>query len=159
MGRREEWRRKRSINWWKEKAHYSSEMRAELDSLIDVRAFTQGHKQIISETVFTTANLSAGPEATKANMIKTTIHQQILQPFYSSLDFVRDYPHELNQKGKTKTNLDFLEEETVSVYGIRRTICKSAQYSRQITMLASHHSVFTGRMTFLSPNQQRESTV
>jgi len=30
--------------------------------------------------------------------------------------------------------------------------------SRQITMPAPHHSVFTGRMPFLPPNQQRQST-
>jgi len=36
------------------------------------------------------------------------------------------------------------------------TICKSfAPRSRQITMPLPHHSVFTCRMPFLSPNQQR----
>jgi len=30
--------------------------------------------------------------------------------------------------------------------------------SRQITTPVSHHSVFTGRMPFLSPNQQHQST-
>jgi len=34
----------------------------------------------------------------------------------------------------------------------------SAPRSRQITMPAPHCSVFTGRMPFLSPNQQRQST-
>ena len=42
------------------------------------------------------------------------------------------------QKGKT--NLDLLEQETVS--GISWAICKSAPRCRQITMPASHHSVF-----------------
>ena len=37
-------------------------------------------------------------------------------------------------------------------------ICKSASCSRQITMPAPHHSVFTGRMPFLPPNQQCQST-
>ena len=31
-------------------------------------------------------------------------------------------------------------------------------HSRQITMPAPYHSVFTGRMPFLPPNQQRQST-
>jgi len=37
-------------------------------------------------------------------------------------------------------------------------ICKSAPLSRQITTPAPHHSVFSGRMPFLLPNQQRQST-
>ena len=36
--------------------------------------------------------------------------------------------------------------------------CKSAPHSRQITTPAPHHSVFTGRMPFLPPNQQCQST-
>jgi len=35
---------------------------------------------------------------------------------------------------------------------------KQAPRFRQITMPAPHHSVFTGRMPFLLPNQQRQST-
>ena len=43
--------------------------------------------------------------------------------------------------------------------GISWTICKSfAPRSRQITMPVPHHSVFTGRMLLLLPNQQRQST-
>jgi len=33
-----------------------------------------------------------------------------------------------------------------------------APRSRQIATPVPHHSVFTGRMPFLSPNQQRQST-
>ena len=44
------------------------------------------------------------------------------------------------------------------VSGISWAICKSAPRSRQITMPAPHRSVFTGRMPFLPPNQQRQST-
>jgi len=88
------------------------------------------------------------------------------------------------QKGKT--NLDFTEARdsellniiiimqclTRHVSVIRMTnrrrkshggaiswaICKSAPCSRQITMPAPHYSVFTGQMSFLPPNQQRQST-
>jgi len=51
-----------------------------------------------------------------------------------------------------------LEQETVSGSGISWAICKSTHRSRQITTPAPHHSVFTGRMPFLPPNQQRQST-
>jgi len=46
----------------------------------------------------------------------------------------------------------------VSGSGISWAICKPAPHSRQITIPAHHHSVFTGRMPFLPPNQQRQST-
>ena len=42
--------------------------------------------------------------------------------------------------------------------GISWAICKSAPRSRLITTPACHHSVFTGRMPFLLPNQQRQRT-
>ena len=51
-----------------------------------------------------------------------------------------------------------LKQETVSGSGISWAICKSAPRSRQTTMPAPHHSVFTGWMPFLPPNQQRQST-
>ena len=44
------------------------------------------------------------------------------------------------------------------ICGISWAICTSAPRSRQTTMPAPHHSVFTGRMPFLPPNQQRQST-
>ena len=50
------------------------------------------------------------------------------------------------------------KQETVSGSGISWDICKSAPRSRQIATPAPHHSVFTGRMLFLPPNQQRQST-
>jgi len=46
----------------------------------------------------------------------------------------------------------------VSGSGISWAICKSAPRSRQITMLAPTTQFFTGRMPFLPPNQQRQST-
>jgi len=59
---------------------------------------------------------------------------------------------------KGKTNLDFTEARDSECSGISWAICKSAHCSRQITTPAPHHSVFTGRMPFLPPNQQRQST-
>jgi len=58
----------------------------------------------------------------------------------------------------THTIWILFKQETVSGSGISRAICKSAPRSRQITTSAPHHSVFTGRMPFLPPNQQRQST-
>ena len=51
-----------------------------------------------------------------------------------------------------------LKQETVSGSGISGAICKSAPCSRQTTTPAPYHSVFTGRMPFLPPNQQCQST-
>jgi len=51
-----------------------------------------------------------------------------------------------------------LKQETASGSGISWAVCKYAHRSRQITMPAPHHSVFTGRMPFLPPKQQRQST-
>jgi len=51
-----------------------------------------------------------------------------------------------------------LKQETVSGSGTSWAICKSASRSKQITMPVPHHSFFTGRMPFLPPNQQRQST-
>jgi len=61
------------------------------------------------------------------------------------------------QKGKT--NLDFTEAGDSEWQWHQLGICKSAPRSRQITTPASHHSsFFTGRMPFLLPNQQHQST-
>ena len=57
---------------------------------------------------------------------------------------------------KVKQIWILLKQETVSSSGISWAICKSAPRSRQITMPAPHHSVFTGRMPFLPPNQQHQ---
>ena len=68
-------------------------------------------------------------------------------------------PIRVSRYQKGKTNLDFTEATTVRGSGISWAICKYAPCSRQITMPAPHHSgFFTGRMCFLPPNQQRQST-
>jgi len=59
---------------------------------------------------------------------------------------------------KVKSIWILLEQETVSGSGISSAICKSAPRSRLITTPAPHHSVFTGRMPFLPPNQQHQNT-
>ena len=72
--------------------------------------------------------------------------------------FFQDYPGE-PVPAKVKPIWILLKQETVSGSGISWAICKSAHHSRQITMPAPHHSVFKGRMPFLPPNQQRQSSV
>ena len=65
------------------------------------------------------------------------------------------------QKGKTKkikTNLDLLEQEIVSGSGICWAICKYAPHPRQPRQHPTTQFFFTGRMPFLTPNQQRQST-
>ena len=49
------------------------------------------------------------------------------------------------QKSKIKTNLDFLEQETVSGSGISWAICKYAPHPRHITMPAPDHSFLQAR--------------
>ena len=53
------------------------------------------------------------------------------------------------QKGKT--NLDFTEARDSEWQW--HPLCKSAHRSSQITTPVPHHSVFTGQMPFLPPNQ------
>jgi len=94
--------------------------------------------------------LSATLYALISGILQMTRLRILLQPFYSYLDFVRD--NWKSQQRKGKTSLDLLEQEIVSGSGISWAIC------RQITKTASNHSVFTGRMPFLPPNQQHQST-
>jgi len=59
-----------------------------------------------------------------------------------------------HQKGKTrkvKVPIWIYWSKRVSDSGSSWAICKSAPRSRQITMTASHHSVFTGRMPSCRP--------
>jgi len=58
--------------------------------------------------------------------------------FYRPLDFVRDYLSEM----VPEPIWILLKQETVNGNGISWAVCKSAPRPRQITMPASHHSVF-----------------
>ena len=59
---------------------------------------------------------------------------------------------------KVKPIWILLKQETASGSGISWAICKSAPRYRQITMQHPTTQFFTGRMPFLPPNQQRQST-
>jgi len=51
------------------------------------------------------------------------------------------------------------DDAVLGCSGISWTVCKrSAPRSKQITTSTPHHSIFTGRMLFLTPNQQCQST-
>jgi len=88
-------------------------------------------------------------EETKNNTSKRT-HTH---PFYGPLDFVRDYPSE----PVPEPIWILLKQDSEWQWHQlgRMQICT---LSRQITMPTPHHSVFTGWMPFLPPNQQRQST-
>ena len=64
------------------------------------------------------------------------------------------------QKDKTSLDLNEVRDDGVlGCSGISWTMCKqSAPSSRQITTPTPHHSMFTGRMLFLTPSQQCQST-
>ena len=87
-----------------------------------------------------------------------SIHQLLLllHPFNSL--FSRTTWLSWYQKAKTSLDLNKARDDG-RCSGISWTIRKqSAPHSRQITMPAPHLSVFKGRMPFLPPNQQCQST-
>jgi len=64
------------------------------------------------------------------------------------------------QKGKTSLDLNEARDEGFcDGSGISWTICKQfAPRSRQITTSTPHHSIFTGWMLFLTPDEQCQNT-
>jgi len=83
---------------------------------------------------------------------------QLLHPFYSSFSWTTWVSQ--HQKGKTSLDLNEARDDGVlGCSGISWAICKqSAPCSRQITTPTPQHSIFTGRMLFLMPNHQCQST-
>jgi len=91
--------------------------------------------------------------------IKILLLPLLLHPFngiFSETTWVSRY-----QKRKSSRDLND-RQEMMGFWdgsGISWTTCKqSALCSRQITTPTPHHSIFTGRMLFLTPNQQCQST-
>ena len=92
-------------------------------------------------------------QATKKALYTVPLtHTPILRPFSGTTQVSR------YRTRKVKPIWILLKQEAVSGSGISWAICKSAPCSRQITMPAPHHSVFTGRMPFVPPNEQCQST-
>jgi len=82
----------------------------------------------------------------------------LIHPFnglFSRTTWVSQY-----EKGKTSLDLnEAIDDGVRGCSGISWTMCKqSAPRSRQITERTPHHSIFTGRMLFLTSNQQCQST-
>ena len=78
----------------------------------------------------------------------TTLHLFI--GLFSRTTWVSGY-----QEGKTSLDLNNARDGVLRCSGISWTICKqSAPRSRQITTPTPHHSIFTGRMLFLTSSQQ-----
>jgi len=106
-------------------------------------------------------NLSSGPlwSSSLSGALYFIFHTTpLLHPFnglFSRTTRVSQY-----QKGTTSLDLnDARDDGALGCSGISWTICKqSAPRSRQITTPTPHHSIFTGRMLFLMPNQQCQST-
>jgi len=92
------------------------------------------------------------------NFYKSRLLLLLLHPFnglFSRTTWVSWY-----QKGKNSLDLhQAIDDGVFGCSGINWTTCKqSAPRSRQKTTPTPHHSIFTGRMLFLTPNQQRQST-
>ena len=82
----------------------------------------------------------------------------ILHPFNGL--FSRTTQASRYQKDRTSLDLNETRDDGVlECSGISWTVCKqSAPRSRQINTPTPHRSIFTGRMLFLTPNQQCQST-
>jgi len=99
-----------------------------------------------------------------ANMANAFVYRERNTHTHTRTRFAALFPGLPRQAGtgKVKPIWILLKQETVSGSGISWAVCialcKSAPRSRQITTPAPHHSVFTGRMPFLPPSQQRQST-
>ena len=87
----------------------------------------------------------------------THTHTTVLLLFWSMSGTNRVSRYQKGKTRKVKTNLDLLEQEIVSGSGICWAIGKSTPHPRQPRQHPTTQ-VFTGRMPFLPPNQQRQST-
>jgi len=84
-----------------------------------------------------------------------TTGNSLIYGLFSSTTWVSQY-----QKGKTSLDLNEARDDGVlGCNGISWTICKQpAPRSRQITTPTPRHSIFRGRILFLMPSQQCQST-
>ena len=111
--------------------------------------------QLLAHAMQPTVALRTGPTVRPSNT-----HTQ---PFYCSSGLgnlsgtTRVSSYQKGRTRKVKTNLDLLEQEIVCGSGICWAICKSAPHPRQPRQQPTTQ-FFTGRMPFLPPNQQHQST-
>jgi len=81
----------------------------------------------------------------------------VLLLFWNLSGTTRVSRYQKRETRKFKTNLDLLEQDTVSGSGICWAIFKSAPHPRQPHQHPTTQ-FFAGRMPFLLPNQQHQST-
>ena len=92
-------------------------------------------------------------------MLTCRFSQLLLYYYYIRLTVLFSRMTWVSQHQKGKTSLDLNETREDGVLGCSWTICKQpAPGSRQISMPTHHHSIFAGRMLFLMPSQQHQST-
>jgi len=84
-------------------------------------------------------------------------HTTVLLLFWNMSGNRRVNRYQKSKTRKVKTNLDLLEQERVSGSGICWAICKSATHPRQPRQHPTTQ-FFIGRIPFLPPNQQHQST-
>ena len=88
---------------------------------------------------------------------KTHTHTTVLLLVWNMSGSTRVSGYQKGKTKKVKTNLDLLEQEIVRGSGICWAIRKSALHADNHANIPPL-SFFTGRMPFLTPNQQRQST-
>ena len=91
------------------------------------------------------------------SLMPTHTHTAVLLLFWNMSGTTRVSRYQKGKTRKVKTNLDLLEQEIVSGSGICWAICRSAPHPRQPCQHPTTQ-FFTGRMPYLPPNQQRQST-
>jgi len=105
-----------------------------------------------------------GPSSQISQYQMPVKHLKFISEYHSSTNTSTKYTHTSVSRPrwagtrKVKQMWILLKQETVSGSGISWAVYKYAPHSRQITVPAPHHSLFTGRMPFLPPKQQRQST-
>jgi len=128
-----------------------------------------GHKDLkINQSntgffVFTITQLPgwAGTKALKVINLLHNTHTIVLLLIWNLSGTTQVSRYQKGKTGKGKTNLNLLEQEIVSGSGICWTMCTmdyvSAPHPRQPRQHPTTQ-LFTGRMPFLPPNQQHQST-
>ena len=85
-------------------------------------------------------------------------HTTVLLLFWNMSGTTRVSRYQKGKTRKVKTNLDLLEQEIGSGSGICWAICKICTLTQTQPHKHPTTQFFTGRMPFLLPNQQRQST-
>jgi len=141
-----------------QKRNHISQMTMRQSWSADFASWHDDHLPVSTITGMSAVNLSysLSPIMNKHDVPVAPAGASIPQPWWCKLPPPSRYDCPFVNKD---SNPDSWSKRWWSGNGISWTIiCKSfAPRSRQITMPVPHHSVFTGRMPFLLPNQQCQS--